>query len=180
MKTRGPCEQSLQPEKAQSEASFSLGIGPFPAAAQQQQEQQQRRRQAQKGASGGLGGGHEACAAAEPREPPRGVVGRHREGFRRPLRCMPVCMEKSCNRLLLVTMCARMCVMYGGRHRVIHDGPHTSVCVASCDVWLKRFLFPPLGLVLLPSTATLCTIYGVRPCRTHTFQDQLGGVRGRK
>ena len=29
MKTRGSREQSLQPEKAQSEASFSLGIGPL-------------------------------------------------------------------------------------------------------------------------------------------------------
>ena len=55
-----------------------------------------------------------------------------------------VSMKKKCNRLLLVTTCVRMCVMYGGRHRVIHDEPYTSVCVASCDVWLKRFLFPPL------------------------------------
>ena len=50
-------------------------------------------------------------------------------------------VEKSCNRLLLVTMCARMCVMYGGRHRVIHDEPYTSVCVALCDVWFKVVVF---------------------------------------
>ena len=60
------------------------------AAAEQQQEQQQRRRRAQEGASGGLGGGYEACAAGEPREPPAGVVGQRRDGFRRSLRCMPV------------------------------------------------------------------------------------------
>ena len=67
---------------------------PSAAAAEQQQEQQQRRRRAQEGASGGLGGGYEACAAGEPRKPPAGVVGRRRDGFRRSLRCMPVCMKK--------------------------------------------------------------------------------------
>ena len=69
----------------------------------------------------------------------RGRRGAASRGFRRSLWCMLVLMEKKCNRLLLVTMCVRMCVMYGGRHRVIHDEPYTSVCVASCDVWLNPF-----------------------------------------
>ena len=37
-------------------------------------------------------------------------------------------------------MCVRMCVMYGGRHRVIRDETYTLVCVESCDVRFKHFL----------------------------------------
>ena len=85
----------------------------------------------------------------------RGRRGAASRGFRRSLWCMLVLMEKKCNRLLLVTMCVRMCVMYGGRHRVIHDEPYTSVCVASCDVWFKRILLAPLPLELGPAVA-LC------------------------
>ena len=104
---------------------------PSHAAAEQQQKQQQRRRRAQEGASGDLGGGYDACAAGEPREPPGGVVGRRREGFRRSLQCMPVFIEKSWDRVMLVCMFARMCAMCGERQRVIHDALITLVCVAS-------------------------------------------------
>ena len=105
---------------------------PSHAAAEQQQKQQQRRRWAEEGASGDLGGGYDACAAGEPREPPGGVVGRRREGFRRSLQCMPVFIEKSWDRVMLVCMFARMCAMCGERQRVIHDALITLVCVASC------------------------------------------------
>ena len=105
-------------------------VWPSAAAAEQQQQQQQRRRRAQEGAFGGLGGGYEACAAGEPLEPARCVVGRRREGFRRSLRCMPVFMEKVGTDVMLVCMRACMYVMCGVHHRVIRAEHYTLVCVA--------------------------------------------------
>ena len=85
---------------------------------------------ASKGAGGGSHVGAEAYAAGEPLEPPGGVVGRRREGCRRSLRCMLVFMKKVGIDVMLFCMCARMYVMCGVRHRIIHAERYTLVCVA--------------------------------------------------